>query len=83
MLGAVLIVTTPKHKRNRLLVVLMLPAIALIWLVGWSLYWLGRQKDQKPHFQPAHEAKREKSNVTLIAAPSLEQEEKEQVELSA
>lgn len=82
-------VTTPKHKRNRLLVVLMLPALAIIWLVGWSLYWIGRQKDAKPGLQPKreikHEVKREESNVTLIVAPTFTQdtEDEQEEELSA
>ncbi len=84
MLGAVLTVTTPKHKRNRLLVILALPALALIWLVGWSLYWVGRNSDNKRYVQSKHKNK-SKEHITLITASTLErnEDEEEQIELSA
>ncbi len=84
MLGAVLTVTTPKRKRNRLLIILALPALALIWLVGWSLYWIGRSRDNQRHVQTKHKDK-SKENIMLITVPTLErnEDEEEQIELSA
>jgi hypothetical protein len=33
---------TPKsHKLNKTVRVLLLPLMAILWLIGWSLYWLG------------------------------------------
>ncbi len=32
------------HKLNRTVRVLLLPVMAILWLIGWSLYWLGRRK---------------------------------------
>ena len=69
MQGAVLRVTKQKRKRNRLVVVLLLPALVLVWLVGWSMYWLGHQKEDKTRTEPA----RKKDNVTLIPAVTLEE----------
>jgi len=36
--------------RNRILVVMLFPAIVFLWLIGWSLFWIGSQHSQdKPH----------------------------------
>ncbi|MCX8153894.1 MAG: hypothetical protein N3E52_05630 [Candidatus Bathyarchaeota archaeon] len=35
-----------KSKRNRAVILMLLPAIIFIWVIGWSLYWIGQQKDQ-------------------------------------
>ena len=32
------------RKRNKIIVFLMAPLVVFIWLVGWSLYWLGSRK---------------------------------------
>jgi len=32
------------HKRNRAIIVLLLPMMAILWLVGWSLYRIGSRK---------------------------------------
>lgn len=34
-----------KELRSRSLVLLLLPVIVFIWLVGWSLRWIGSQKE--------------------------------------
>jgi len=31
-------------KRRKLLVIFLLPAIVLLWMVGWTLYWIGENK---------------------------------------
>ena len=67
--GAVLRVTKQKRKRNRLVVALLLPALVLVWLVGWSMYWLGHQREDKNRTKPAPK----KDNVTLIPAVALEE----------
>ena len=35
---------TEPRKRNRAIVVLLLPLIVIIWIFGSSLYWLGPKK---------------------------------------
>lgn len=32
-------------KRRRLVVLLLLPAVIFMWIVGWSLYWIGGKKE--------------------------------------
>jgi hypothetical protein len=68
--GAVLRVTKPERKRNRIITILLLPAVALLWLLGWSMYILGRTRDDKPKVH----AKRENANVTLVSAAAVEEE---------
>jgi hypothetical protein len=45
--GAVLRVKTQNSRRNRVFVVLLMPAVIFLWVVGWSLYWIGHQRDDK------------------------------------
>ncbi len=45
--GAVLRVKTQKPRRNRAIMALLLPAVIFLWIVGWGLYWIGRQRDSK------------------------------------
>ena len=33
-----------KSMRKRIFTLLFLPAIVILWTVGWSLYWIGSQK---------------------------------------
>jgi hypothetical protein len=47
----------------------MLPALVLVWLVGWGMYWLGHQRKDKNSTKPTPE----KDNVTLIPAVTLEE----------
>jgi hypothetical protein len=70
MQGAVLTVTKPKRRRNRLVTVLLLPAVALMWLVGWGLVCIGRMRDEKPKTR----AKRRDANVTMVPAVAVEEE---------
>jgi len=33
---------------NRVVVIILLPVIILLWIIGWSLFWIGSQnKPQK------------------------------------
>jgi hypothetical protein len=48
----------PKGKRNKAIIAVLLPAIIFLWIVGWSLYWIGRQKEaQKPQPSQPNEEK--------------------------
>jgi hypothetical protein len=69
--GAVLRVPKPLQKRNRAIVALLLPAIVFLWIIGWSLYWIGHQQDKKQDSQPA----RQKDNVHLMPVMLEEPEE--------
>jgi hypothetical protein len=54
----------PRGKRNKAIIVLLLPAIIFLWIIGWSLYWIGHQKEPRKA-QPSSNAK-EEDRVSLI-----------------
>lgn len=42
-----------KHKRSKALTVLFFPITIIIFLIGWSLSWIGTQKQpRKTHVEP-------------------------------
>ena len=63
--------TSTKKSRSKLTKILMAPALAIVFAVGWSLYYIGHshnEKNQKPTniTQPKHE------NVELMMIPTEE-----------
>jgi len=46
-----------------------LPALALVWLIGWTMYFLGHQKEDNTRTELAYK----KDKVTLIPAVALEE----------
>ena len=69
--GEVLRVKTLKRRRNRLIVALLMPAVIFLWVVGWSLYWIGHQRDDKP----VKHAKASQDSVRLDAVVFEDQPE--------
>ena len=53
------------RKRNRAIIVLLLPALISIWIVGWSLYWIGHRRESQ-ELQPS--SPKEEDYVSLIPA---------------
>jgi len=53
-----------KKKRSRAVIVLLLPVVVILWIFGWSLYWIGRQRESRKS-EPAS-SPQEKDNVTLV-----------------
>ena len=70
LLGAVLRVTKPR-KHSRIVTALMLPLIVLVWVFGWTLYWIGNQRKEKGTATPIIN----RDNVQLIVAANLEEEQ--------
>jgi len=64
MQGAVLRDTKRAGRRNRLVAALTLPAVILVWFVGWSLYYIGSRISAKPKQQTGKPSE----NVSLIPA---------------
>jgi len=49
--------------RNRVVVIMLLPVIILLWIIGWTLFWIGSQnRPQKTR----NKKQREKIDVTTI-----------------
>jgi hypothetical protein len=84
MQGAVLRDTNPRRRRNRLVTVLLLPVFAVMWLVGWTLTWVGSRKDEG---QPKPARERRADHVKLFSANTVlqdeDEEEEERVEIVA
>ena len=70
MQGAVLRFKKPRRRRNRIVAALMLPALAFIWLVGWSLCWIGGQRDVRSEMRPRQRG----AGVALIPASALDEQ---------
>jgi Tfp pilus assembly protein PilO len=56
-----------RHKRNSIMTLFLLPVLIFIFLMGWSMYWIGGQK------RPEKRAKKtrlkepsKKDNVTFM-----------------
>ncbi len=69
--------TKPRRRRNRIVAVFLLPVLALVWLVGWSLAWAGSRKDEK---QQRTRVERRGDHVSLIPASAVEQETEDEQE---
>lgn len=46
-LGALLKIFREERKRSKALILLLLPAVIFLWVIGWSLYWIGHQKEHQ------------------------------------
>ena len=63
---------TPVKKRSKLTRVLLSPIFAILFLVGWTLYWIG-QKETKPKKPIIKTAAKQKGELELILIPTEEQ----------
>lgn len=39
--------------RKRVFIIMLLPLIILLWVIGWSLFWMGSQTEPKTASQTA------------------------------
>ena len=53
-----------RRKRNKAIIVLLLPVIIFLWIVGWSLYCIGHQKEPQKAKPPS--STKEEDHVHLI-----------------
>ena len=68
--------STRRKKRNKLTVILLAPIIATLFLVGWSLSWIGQTGETKPKQpqKPINKTPVKQDKVELIMIPQLEEE---------
>ncbi len=64
------------HKRNRALVVVLLPVLVLLTFVGWILYSLNLKPKKQTHILKTHSQNRT-DGVTFI--PAIFDEQNEQI----
>ena len=54
-------------KRNNIMTLLLLPVVIFIFLLGWSMYWIGDQKRPKKRTEKTKREKPpKKDNVTFM-----------------
>jgi len=53
---------TSKRKRSRAMIIMLLPLLIFVFIIGWSMYWIGNQKrNGKTQRKPPR-----KDNVTIM-----------------
>jgi len=48
------------HLRHQVEFLVLLPLIILVWMIGWSLYWIGTQNVVKNYRKERHRIFRKK-----------------------
>ena len=68
--------STRRKKRNKLTVILLAPIIAILFLVGWSLSWIGQIGETKPKQpqKPINKTPVKQDPVELMMIPQKEKE---------
>lgn len=57
-----------KRKRNKAMIIMLLPMLIVIFIIGWFMYWMGDEKrtDKIQHKPPKQQKQPEKDNVTIM-----------------
>lgn len=61
-----------RKKRSKLIILLLAPVMALTFIVGWSLYWIGNTKHKQPQ-APTPKMHTKQDPVQLIVIPMQEE----------
>ena len=62
-----------RKKRSKLTILLLSPVLALTFMVGWSLYWIGNRQPKQPHVA-ARKIHAKQDTVQLIVIPPQEEQ---------
>jgi Rieske Fe-S protein len=62
-----------RKKRSALSVLILAPVMALTFIVGWSLYWIGNTKQKQPQ-APTPKIHAEQNPVQLMVIPMQEEQ---------
>ena len=67
---------TNRKKRSKLTVALLAPILIIVFIVGWSLYWIGqsRQPNTKQPQKTINKTPAKQDNVKLIVIPQQEEQ---------
>jgi hypothetical protein len=71
MAGVNMTKTSYRKKRGKVIKILVSPLIALIFLVGWSFYWIGQAGHKK---QKLNKSTIKRENVQLMVIPLQEEQ---------
>jgi flagellar basal body-associated protein FliL len=61
-----------RKKRSKLTIIILAPVLALTFMVGWTLYWIGNTKPKQPQ-APTPKMHAKQDPVQLIAIPTQEE----------
>ena len=62
-----------RKKRSKLAILVLAPVMALTFIVGWSLYWIGNTKQKQPQ-APTPKINSEQDQVQLMVIPMQEEQ---------
>jgi flagellar basal body-associated protein FliL len=62
-----------RKKRSKLTILLLAPIMALTFIVGWSLYWIGNTKSKQKN-STTPKIPTEHDSIQLIVIPSQEEQ---------
>ena len=67
---------TTRKKRSKLTVALLAPILIIVFIVGWSLYWIGqsRQLNEKQPQKSINKTPTKQGNIELIMIPPQEEQ---------
>jgi flagellar basal body-associated protein FliL len=67
---------TSRKKRNKLTTILIAPIIVIVFVVGWSLYWIGQSRHQntKQPQKTANKTHAMQDEIELIMIPQQEEQ---------
>ena len=71
--GADMAKPTSKKKRSKLTVALLAPILIIVFIVGWSLSYIGQSRATKQPQKPNNKTPTKQNNIELI----IPQQEKE------
>jgi hypothetical protein len=63
---------TSRKKHNKFTVALLAPIFIIVFIVGWSLNWIGQPKAKQPQ-KPINKTPAKQNEVELIMIPEEEQ----------
>jgi hypothetical protein len=64
-----------RKKRNKFAIVLLAPILAVVFIVGWSLSWIGESKAKQPQKPTIKtQATQDKDSIELIVIPTPEEQ---------
>ena len=64
---------TKGRRRSRIIKFLLLPLFAIIFVVGWSLYWVGQRETKQPKKPVNRTTTKLNEELELIVIPKEEQ----------
>jgi len=67
--------TRPTHrkKRSKITIILLFPIMAIVFLFGWGLYWIGQKETKHPKNPIIKTAPKQKVELELTVIPQEEQ----------